>query len=279
MATAVGKQGGDTCPVTDGRFEVQLAASNVHGWSTTRLPFEPKGWLLEYRAALRTGLRSLTPADGLGLVARYYSPDSAFVDIENVLCYNLGASCYAHLIGGGLRLTRYRSPDGLHHLTYHLQPIVAGEIPPFAVVSAAVPHGTHSAGQWWSLLRPNVHLNQLLAGRNFGIEVRVSGSWTNSALAAAVKPMLDGLVRALHAHDQSQPGELVPRLATLGDPASVWLMLCDRRQAALGTRSLLRPHGPAGIAWNPADDQCSEITIIRTSPQAHPGIRAGLYPT
>ncbi len=167
----------------DGRpVRVQLAGRNVHGWSTTRLPYEPKGWLLEYRAALRTGLRSLTPADGLGLVARYYAPDSAFVDIENVLCYNLGASCYAHLIGGGLRLTRYRSPEGPHHLTYHLQPIVAGEIPPFAVVSAAVPHGTHSAGQWWSLLRPNVHLNQMLAGRNFGIEVHVSGSWTSVRL-------------------------------------------------------------------------------------------------
>jgi hypothetical protein len=265
--------------VRDGQFGVRVGASTVQAWSTTRLPFEPKGWMLDYRSALRTALRSIAPVAGLGLAARYYAPDAAVVDVENVLCYNIGSGAYAHLIGGGLRLNRHRSTDGLHHVTYQLEPIAPAELMPFAVVAAAVPTGTHSAGQWWSLLRPNLQLNQMSAGQSFGVEVHVSGSWTNSGLAAAVKPMLDGLVSALHAHDQSQPNELVPRLATLGDPSSVWLMLCDRRKAALGTRRLLRPHGPAGIAWNPADDLCTAISIVRSSPQARRAVRAGFYPT
>jgi hypothetical protein len=91
--------------------------------------------------------------------------------------------------------------------------------------------------------------------------------------------MLDGLISALHARDRSQALELRPRLAVLGDPASVWSLLCDESRAVLGTRRLLRTHGPAGFAWNPADDLCTEINIVRSSPETPRAVRAAVYAT
>ena len=39
-------------------YSVTGTDTYVEAWSTTRLPFEPKGWLLEYRSDLRRALRA-----------------------------------------------------------------------------------------------------------------------------------------------------------------------------------------------------------------------------
>jgi hypothetical protein len=260
------------------RFGVRVAGKEVEAWSVTRLPFEPEGWLLDYRTALRSALRSVAPVEGFGLAARYYAPDESHADVENVLCYNLGSGCYAQLIGGGLRLNRDRSHDELHRMNYRLAPIGSVTGPPLATVTTAVPDGMHSAGQWWALLRPTVVTSAPTRVSTFGVEVQISGTWTNAGLAGAIKPMLDGLISALHAHDQSQALELIPRLAVLGDPASAWSLLCDESKAILGKRRLLRTNGPAGFAWNPADDLCTEINVVRSPGHART-IRAAIYAT
>jgi hypothetical protein len=159
-------------------FGVRVMDDAVEGWSVTRLPFEPKGWLLDYRTKLQAALRSLSPVHGLGLAARYHSPDDRLADVENVLCYNIGSSCYGHLIGGGLRMSRGRSHDPLHRVSYRRERINPIAVAPLATVSAAVPAGTHSAGQWWALLRPNVMTASPVPVRTLGVEVQVSGRWT-----------------------------------------------------------------------------------------------------
>lgn len=228
-----------------------------------RLPFEPRGELREYRDALRAALRTLAPAPGQVLVATYLSPNREFVDAENVLLYNVGAGSYAHLAASGLSVSRVRSPDELHHLRYRVAAMAA--LPPgdlLATVESAMPPDPHSPGAWWSALRPAVTLAlpDTVPVAAVTLEVTLHRSGPNPRLAGIVKPLLDGLVSALHAHDGTDHDVLAPRLASFGHPEQVWSLLCSTDAAALGTRRLIRPHG-AGLAWNPADELCRALTL------------------
>jgi hypothetical protein len=82
-------------------------------------------------------------------------------------------------------------------------------------------------------------------------------------VASLVKPVLDGLISALHIHNGTHRDALLPRLAQLGDPEQVWAQLLDPTVAVLGSRVLLRPHGQTGMAWNPADDLCTAFRVRR----------------
>jgi hypothetical protein len=77
----------------------------------------------------------------------------------------------------------------------------------------------------------------------------------------AMKPMVDGLISALHSHDGEVSDELVERLTRhwIGDNR-VREELVDTRRAVLGTRVLVRA-GRAGVVWNPADDRIHALRI------------------
>lgn len=105
------------------RFDVVGEDTEVHAWSSRRLPFEPKGDMLAYREQLRAVLRALRPRPGQGLIATYMSPDTAFVDVENAALYNVGAGAYGHLTTEGLVCRCGTSTDGMHHLTYRVGPL------------------------------------------------------------------------------------------------------------------------------------------------------------
>ncbi|PZS22481.1 MAG: hypothetical protein DLM54_02855, partial [Acidimicrobiales bacterium] len=72
------------------------ADGRVESWSVTRLPFEPSGSMLEFRAALRLAVRRLAAEAGPSyrLTGVYSSDQNAFVDTENVLFYNVGTSAF-----------------------------------------------------------------------------------------------------------------------------------------------------------------------------------------
>ncbi|MDQ6840198.1 MAG: hypothetical protein M3137_18165, partial [Actinomycetota bacterium] len=76
-------------------YLVRGSASVVAAWSTRRLPFEPKGWLLDLRSDLREAIRHLSPSGALH--ASYTSPDRSFSDLENVLFYNVGGAAFSPL--------------------------------------------------------------------------------------------------------------------------------------------------------------------------------------
>ncbi len=117
-------------------FVVRGSDAGVEGWSSQRLPFEPKGWMLEYRTALREELRRLDSATRPVLVASFTSPDRRPCDVENVLLYNVGLSPFAHLSCEEVVLTRsfnppVAPPDGdAGTLVYHHRYQLAPEAPP-----------------------------------------------------------------------------------------------------------------------------------------------------
>src|SRR4029077_9442083 len=73
---------------------------------TERLPFEPKGWMLDLRRDLRAALRQMRLRNGALLAAVYGSQVDAFCDVENVLIYNVGAGNFATTASAGMRLER-----------------------------------------------------------------------------------------------------------------------------------------------------------------------------
>lgn len=79
--------------------------NSVELWSAVRLPFEPKGWLLEMRNSLKLAIRDIRGNSTI-LNAIYSSNKREFVDVENVLIYNVGTAAFRHLCDKGLRFER-----------------------------------------------------------------------------------------------------------------------------------------------------------------------------
>lgn len=244
-------------------YGVESDGAAVRAWSIQRLPYEPKGWLLDYREELRRQLRSLVPVDGARLRAKYSSPDQEFSDLENVLLYNVGAGSYRHLTSGGLEVLRTKSPDARHYVTYELSTAMAPELPGGDVVAEVTldefPDDREKVGSWWALMRSRLVTHSAEVGTEFIVDVAVRGAM--SPFVSLIKPALDRLVSALHVHDGTYAEHVQGALARYGDPAQLWSVLIDPRDAILGRRVLARPHG-AGIAWNPADDRCAGFTVI-----------------
>ena len=109
--------------------------SAVEAWATERLPFEPKGWMLDLRRELRSALRQMRSHNGALLAAVYSSQVDAFCDVENVVIYNVGAGNFAATASAGLRLERgYFCPpapvelssEAEHHACYSVAPVAQG---------------------------------------------------------------------------------------------------------------------------------------------------------
>ncbi len=251
-------------------FGVEGSRTSVSAWSDTRLPFEPHGWQTQYRQELREALQALRPRPGEGLLAEYFSPDRAFVDIENLLLYNVGMGVFAPLTTAGLTCRRDRSRSKRHEVRYStVEPLpdpgtgpLIGEV---AVdVGMSVPR---TAGQWWATFREAASLLGRVDGHTgadaqrsaFAADIVLAGP-APQRMTSLLKPLLDGLISAFHAHDGSDQPVLPGRLTALGLPLNAWQLLVQEDTNCLGRRRLLRPT-EAGIAWNPADDRCSAFRI------------------
>jgi len=249
----------------------------VRAWSVRRLPFEPTGWRKDYREDLRRALRSLEPVAGTHLRAEYASPDREFADVENVLLYNVGASNYRHLTVGGLEVERTISADALHHVSYRLQ-TDSTQVRPAAEPRAQValsefPSEREKPGSWWAAMRERLVTTGTPLEGEYTIDVRLRGDV--QAFMSLVKPMLDGLVSALHVHDGSHEQHVRAALARYGEPNRLWNLLADPATALLGKRTLIRPHSQ-GVAWNPADDVCRGFSVrpSTTGPLIEATVRA-----
>ena len=100
------------------RFEVVTPEPGVvDAWSMRRLPFEPSGWLVDFRSQLATACRRLIADQDQVLHAIYSSAVHELGDIENVLTYNLGTGAIRRAATYGLILERsfVAERDFRHH--------------------------------------------------------------------------------------------------------------------------------------------------------------------
>lgn len=254
-----------------GLYSVTYDDSHVEAWSTVRLPFEPKGWLHDYRRELQAALRSMTATPTSVLYAKYGTPGGGLADLENVLLYNLGSGCYAHLAELGIVCRRTPSLDGLHRVSYTSMEPADVTLPSGKVLAAArlveMPSGGTPA-HWWAAFSDHLETrdDKLYEGE-FAIRAAVGSAWKRS-LAPSVKSFLDGLIAALHVHDGSGREHLTAALDEIGEGDLLWELLNDPAKALFGRRRLVRPHG-SRIAWNPADERCGYFELLRgTQPGA-----------
>ncbi|HUP86846.1 MAG TPA: hypothetical protein VM143_14405 [Acidimicrobiales bacterium] len=266
-------------------FVAVPGADGVEAWSVRRLPFEPKGSMLEFRSALRAALSALDTRIGR-LRCAYSSASTDFCDAENVLLYNVGMSSFGRLTEHSVTFERSHlvptcpeplSGPALHHLRYTTQSDttflhwqIGAEI---AAVETATPRRVDKAADWWWATRTGTRTmtGVDLTNQPYGLRIQIGG--LDRSTASVLKPMLDGIVASLH-RDDSPADETVTRLATqlreAADDVRAQLMAPD---APLGQRLLVRPFRD-GLQWNPADDLCVACSVENRGP-AYPGVVRG----
>ncbi len=251
----------------DSAYAVHAADRAVTAWSTVRLPFEPQGWLKDYRDELRAAVRAMSPTPTSYLEAEYGAPEAAaFVDLENVLLYNVGSGCYSHLTDQGLLCLRIPSKDERHRVSYRVAepmdlPGSAGRSLAHATLDQPVHPSTALA--WWYAFRSQLNVDSDAEHRGeIGISVEFGSAWRGRGVATAVKELLDGLVMALHVHDGTHAEHITRALAKVGDVPEPWQLLNDPSFAILGRRQLVHRRGE-GITVNPADERCAAFRLAR----------------
>ena len=268
---------------------VRVRDGVVEAWASRRLQFGAKGWQVELRTELAEALQSLEAADGQLLHGTFLSASRESFDVENALFYNLErTACFARACRTGLRFERgfERPPGAPRGLaladSYHRYELVPVDIgyrhwlegatlarittrpfgPANALTKPAIVWHASRTGKVEALAEPGLP-------ESYGMRVWLSPPSTDPPNPAAViKPLIDGLVSALHYHDEpSSLAEISERIARqVGIAAdTAGAALTDRTDAVLGPRRLAWRWGEDGVQWNPADDRCVVGDVILAS--------------
>jgi hypothetical protein len=207
------------------------------------------------------------------LTATYTSFDAAICDAENVLLYNVGSAAFAHAMPSGVRFERLQALPPVsrsgktyaHHHDYrfiratdldYARPSPAFEFPLERISSATKPHQV-----WWAASGAKPSIAEPIIGP-FELLVELPASAVRGNLAGAVKPLVDGIISALHSESQIDCGA-VQRLATITgwDASKISNRLRSPSNGILGSRRLLSSYR-GFVKWNPADDRCQRCTVI-----------------
>lgn len=266
----------------ESQFHVAQSTSTVELWSTERLQFQPEGQMRQLKKALASTIGRAPRGEGGWLYAMYCSADVRAVDVENVLFYNVGTGAFGHATQGGIVFERaIAAPPACNRPLnwtprhYHLYQF-AGDVRPFLYweaggalarwVGVVLPplRGEVKPHMIWSAMKHGVVITECNEPpKLFGVELVLqvpNGLALN--LTAVAKPLLDGLLSALHVHDGGDLLELATRLGSrLGQmPDETARLLMDDSFSVLGPRRLLHRFGE-GLKWNPADDGLVAVGI------------------
>ena len=266
-------------------YLVRATQDVVETWSVARMPFEPKGWMREWRDALKSALRGVDVPNGF-LAGRYESASVAACDTENVLFYNLGG-VFGASTRHGLRFERLfgtaPSPeplttDAMHYHNYSVarpgEPFTcwteANQLAAFANVTVPAVGASSNPALIWLPVRQALTRSSAAShqGRLFALRLRLEGPPVTGAAASLVKSLFDGVIAAFSAHDGSREDEVV---LWLNDRFAYDMTLSRKLLQSLegdplGTRRLLHPRAQ-GFQWAPDDDRCvaGELVITRSN--------------
>lgn len=250
-------------------------------WSVARLPFEPKDWRLDMRKDLKEAIQEMSLKDGELLYARYNSLNQERCDIDNILFYNVGTGAFKNICQNGFLLERgyknvvmsaERQEEYSHYQQYSLvektqksqywqeKRMLASWR---GIVLEKMPNRPH---QYWRIMKSNQMLVEGFpySGR-YGIEIIMHlPPGYNYNFAGLIKPMLDGIIASLHSYDGTQLNEVARRLAMVlpDPPEELSRILLERNKAILGRRCLVHPFRKF-VQWNPADEQCVFIKLMK----------------
>lgn len=254
-------------------FELRHDAKSVEIWTDTRLPFQPRGGMLEARSALKQAISSLKPSSHQMLLAEYMSCDRDFFDLENVLFYNVGSGPFARVAQNGLhgksqRCSPPASPSGRpfrHYQRYGFENFSdAPQLPNVALSFRVQPLTTATKVHqvWWAASVGLAQDADAIPGR-FALCVEVPPITCN--IAAIIKQLLDGVISAMHpANTVDVTAAQRLAAATAWGIDSIITRLRSPSLPLLAPRQVLRTYRQF-VKWDPADELCDEFLVVPSS--------------
>jgi hypothetical protein len=307
LGIAPGQQDGRTPPVTHvakkmpGSSAVAGEEWEIEGpgdgprqvrlWSSHYIPFERlTPGQRDARDALQQGIRSLTPTSGEILHATYSGYKPPGMDVENLLLYNIGRTCFRPGARHGVRFELGRAPwpfpaSGRRFRCYyqyrlidldtdlsHWRPV--RQLAEFADADLGLFPSSKRLEQVWLAIHGATARaeGQPAATAPFSVFLTLDCPAGRPTLANPnlVKALIDGTVAAFQAHGNRRSARgLATRVSpTTSQPIDLMAhYLLDDRRAVLGVANeLLYPRGN-GVQWNPSDQLCvaGQVVIRPTS--------------
>ncbi len=252
--------------------------NNVKIWSVTRLPFEPKGWLVDMRQQIRQDLKLLNLKKNTIFSAFYVSSDNSFCDVENVLFYNVGMSNFNNLTKNGLIFERvFKDPQNSQKSKFpHLQHYrieenfssyweLKKELAKFSSHSLDnLSSSTKIHHIWHALKKGKIQtFGHIKNQEKLGLEIKLNLN-KETRISSILKVLLDGIVCGFQSHlnadDDLLFNKISERLKTNSN--HIRKLLINEDNAILGKNRLVHKFGMDGIQWNPKDDALVKIQIF-----------------
>lgn len=253
--------------------------SSVSLWLNERIPLQPTGALKAVRETLRDALLELRLPDRDLLSCCYTSQDqkdeTREVDVENLVIYNIGTGNFSGLTQRGVHFRRRRempppSPSTkafAHHYDYRFIERPTPRMGPnfcFHLPRGSVLKRPEEVW-WWATQAPRMAYVPL-AGRPFSLYVELETRIGGSGVANFIKPLLDGIVCAMH-NDPFPSSEAIARLSRGWGRgvADIHSRLLNPPNPFLGPRAVLAKHqanSDTSVRWAPADHLCEECTVV-----------------
>ena len=251
-------------------------------WSSERLKFEPKDWMIKMRDKLKCHLKySLKRNSNSYLYAVYSSKEGRNInfDIENILFYNVGVDSFKNLARDGIIFERkIESPAELnigdellnfdHYMGYKVFNANIGDSDYWERNKLLV--------SWLGAKIKNLKTNLPLYSvwremkdcetkvynkyENDGplgirINLKVPKGWLGFNFVTILKPLLDGVISSFHTHNGKDIDEIVKRLSNKNpiSPEYAKQLLLKSGKDVLGQKNLIWLWGDS-LQWNPSDD-------------------------
>lgn len=252
---------------------IESNSKNLEVRSSLRTVFEPKTPdSIEIRDVIRKGIQGLTVENNEILIAEFTDNTGLdeLYDIENVLFYNIGTGRFAPLTKNGLVFLKKgkNDLDYAYNYKYSVASIENYNVEsenPIACLNDIIFDkrlSNYKATSFWQAFKQNTDKILIFDTINepqeygFSLEVKVpKGKRVN--FASIIKPLLDGLISALHASDFSnEEAKIISD--KIGATAS---LITDNNCVVLWKRKFYK-----GRAWNPADEYCTKLVLrVETS--------------
>jgi len=239
-----------------------------------RLPLSPVGVQRMAKDELATAARQLVAPLGRMLRATLATNDRASFDAENILFYNVGPAAFGGCTQDGVAfsLTGLSSESGFRYVhRYDIVPMAphpSGQ-PSLSFQVPKLNSATSVDSIWWAA-HCGLRTPSLPVTGPFRLSLSLSGSRPTPSLAVVMKPLVDGVVAALHSSPSADPACISLLAKRLGrSEGEVDDALQRTACTPLGPQRLL--HAFRGfVKWNPADDRCIECSLQWT--EGHQGI-------
>ncbi len=279
----------ETEKVFEGKiFKIMYSGECIEVYSKARIPFDniKSIDILEFKKILLLAIQQFLYKPSYILFARYGTTDKTkvFCDLENVLFYNIGTANFSGLAKEGIVFSQVSefeirnkremlgiSDEYAHYYEYLLLPIrkdteLSNMIVSWDAIDFCKCKALDPADVWKS-----IHLSE----KTFSITERINYQTgdmfainlilekpkrVDFNITTAMKPLLDGLICALHgACDYDEKSAKM--YSDILDCPVEWIY--NNNLNVLGIREYIQkyPRARKGIKWNPADDMCKAVNI------------------